>query len=147
MSSTPHRPWSVPGFGALTIDPHDAHPALVWIAVGGLVVGMTFAAVGLPRIELHLPTHHLGLMGPLCGMTRSVTRASVGDLTGAWRYNPGGVVLVVGAWGAVVRTVVGRATGRWINVRLLVTALGWWVIVLMLAGLTVNQQLHADLLS
>lgn len=147
MSSTTDRRWSVPGFGYLTIGPWDAHRSLLWIAASGLALATVLAIFGFPPIELHLPTHHLGLMGPLCGMTRSAARASVGDLAGSWRYNPGGVVLVVGAWAAVLRAVVGRTTGRWINLRLLVTARGWWVIALVLAGLTLNQQLHADLLA
>lgn len=70
----------------------------------------------------------------------------VGDLAGAWHYNPG-VILATCAWAALFRTVVGRATGCWMNVRLLAIEGGWWAIDLVLTGLTVNQQLHADLLA
>ncbi|HEX9765275.1 MAG TPA: DUF2752 domain-containing protein [Nitriliruptorales bacterium] len=60
--------------------------------------------LGMPPVDLHLPTHRLGIMGPLCGMTRSVARAATGEIVGAWRYNPGGLASVTGAWACVART-------------------------------------------
>lgn len=59
---------------------------------------------------------------------------------------PRGPVLVAGAWACVVRPLVGRRTGRWVNLRLVVTRGGWWFIALVLGALTVRQQLHVDLL-
>lgn len=137
----------VPGFGSLQVDTVDRHPRLVWIAAAGLLVALLLGTLGMPPIDLHMPTHDLGLMGPLCGMTRAVARAVVGDLAASWRYNPGGVVLVAGAWGAIARTAVGRWARRWANLQLDVTRGGWWAIAAAMIVLTVNQQLHADLLA
>ena len=137
----------VPGLGSLQVDAVDRHPGLVWIAAAGLLVALLLGTLGMPPVGLHLPTHDLGIMGPLCGMTRAVARAAVGDLTAAWRYNPGGLVLVGGAWGAIVRAAIGRRTQRWPNLQLDVTPGGWWAIAIALTVLTVNQQLHADLLA
>ena len=137
----------LPGFGSLQVAAVDRHPRLVWIATTGLVAATLLGTIGMPPVELHSPTHDLGIMGPLCGMTRSVARAAVGDLAASWRYNPGGIVLVVGAWGAIVRTTVGTWTSRWANLRLDVTGGGWWTIAAIVIALTINQQLHADLLA
>lgn len=137
---------TLPGLGSVTVGATDRHPALVWVAAGGLVAALMLGAFGMPPIEVHFPTHRLGIMGPLCGMTRSVARAAVGDLPAGWRYNPGGVVLVAGAWTAIGRTVIGRVTGRWLNVDLVVPW-GWWTMATVLVGLTINQQLHAELLA
>lgn len=114
----------VPGFGSLQVGTVDRHPRLVWIAAAGLVTAMLLGTFGMPPIGLHLPTHDLGIMGPLCGMTRAVARAAVGDLAASWRHNPGGLVLVAGAWGAIVRTAIGRRTRRWPNLQLGVTPPG-----------------------
>lgn len=138
---------SIPGIATFHIETTDHHRRLVWIAAAGLLAATLLGILGMPPVDLHAPTHHLGIMGPLCGMTRSVARAATGDLTGAWRYNPGGILLVAGAWASIGRSMVGWTTGRWVNLRLVLSRGGWWALALVAAALTVNQQLHADLLA
>lgn len=138
---------AVPGLATVHIHGDDRHPGLVWVAAAGLVAATLLATLGMPPVDLHLPTHDLGIMGPLCGMTRSVARAATGDVAGAWRYNPGGVVVVAGAWASIGRAVIGRLTGRWVSVHPVVTRSGRWLVAGALVVLTVNQQMHADLLA
>lgn len=138
----------VPGFGVLSVAGEDRHaPVFLQVAVVGLVLSSAVGILGVPPIGFHLPIHDLGVMMPTCGGTRSVARAAIGDLLGSWRFNPLGTVLVVGAWGYVGREVVGRLTGRWLDLRLSVTRRGACVLALLVAALAVNQQMHAALLA
>lgn len=75
----------------------------------------------------------------------------VGDLGQAWRYNPLGIVVVVGAALAIVRAGLGVATHRWLTLqwsalpsstKRLVFALA----VLAVVALEIRQQGRADLL-
>jgi hypothetical protein len=60
-------------FGRVGWSPIDrSGPQLTWLAAGGLLVGAALAVTGLPAIDLHGPQHHLGIMDPVCGMTRGV---------------------------------------------------------------------------
>ncbi|UQA91891.1 DUF2752 domain-containing protein [Streptomyces halobius] len=124
----------------------DRHRSLGRLAVAGLAAGGAMAVFGLPPVDLHGPLHHAGVMGPLCGGTRGVHAALLGHFGQAWRYNPLSVVLVVGAAAVVVREIVGRLGGRWLN--LLVTRRRPLVVagLVLLVALTVRQQAHADLL-
>jgi hypothetical protein len=139
-SDRPHRP---PG---IVVRQRDAHPVWARIALAGLAIALLLAVFGLPPIDLHGPLHHLGVMDPLCGGTRSVYLTLHGQLRDAVRYNPAGPVLVIAAVGLLIRAAIGRWTGRWVDVsvprRLLIP-----VTVLALAALEVNQQLHASLLT
>ncbi|WP_344967814.1 DUF2752 domain-containing protein [Salinactinospora qingdaonensis] len=124
----------------------DGHRWLTVLAVGGLVAGGLMAVFGLPPVDLHGPAHHLGIMSPTCGGTRSVWAAMRGDLAASWRYNPIGIPLVLGAVATLVRFAVGLVTGRWLNV-----FVRSWSALGMLGGifvalLSLNQQLHADVL-
>src|SRR6266511_3702846 len=72
--------------------PVDPHRRLARLGLGGLLAGGIFAVTGPPPLDLHGPLHYLGIMDPLCGMTRGVLwtlrgrleRAAVGWLTGRW---------------------------------------------------------------
>jgi len=50
----------------------DRHPTLTPLAAAGLLAAAILAVVGLPPVDLHGPLHRLGIMDPLCGMTRGV---------------------------------------------------------------------------
>ena len=108
------------------------------------------AVYGLPPVDLHGPLHRLGIMDPLCGGTRSARFTAQGDLIQAWRYNPLGILTVIIAVTATVRTLSGVVTGRWLSVQMTWTpdrrrmAVG--VLVVLLVALDVRQQLRADLL-
>jgi hypothetical protein len=124
----------------------DAHSVWTWIALIGLVIALLLAVLGLPPVDLHGPLHHLGVMDPLCGGTRSVYLTMHGRLRDAMRYNPAGPALVAGAVAALIRAGIGRTTGYWVGVhipkRILIP-----IAVAALAALEVNQQLHAVLLT
>ena len=83
-----------------------------------MVAGTSLAVLGLPTADLHGPLHYVGLMDPLCGATRGVRLAFLGDLSGAWRSNPAAIPLAAGAVFPVARSLLGCATGRWINAEL-----------------------------
>lgn len=138
---------AVPGFGLVWWDDRDRHRGLTRLAAAGLVLGGTLAVIGLPPLPLHLPTHYLGIMGPLCGMTRATVAVLRADVALGWRYNPGSLVLVAGALAVLVRALAGYVSGRWLTAHLRVSRGGWCVIVGALAALTVNQQVHAALLA
>jgi hypothetical protein len=112
----------------------------------GLVIAVLLAVLGLPPVDLHGPLHHLGVMDPLCGGTRSVYLTMHGQLREAVRYNPAGPALVAGAVAVLIRAGVGRTTGYWVGVhipkRILIP-----MAAAALAALEVNQQLHAVLLT
>ena len=128
------------------VEPRDAHRWLTGLAAAGLSLAAVLAVLGLPPVDLHGPLHRYGIMDPLCGGTRSVRLAARGEWATSWRYNPLGLVLLLGAAGVLLRAAVGAATGRWLTVtvrrRLLVLA-----VVLAAAVLQVRQQLNADLLT
>src|SRR6266487_3544477 len=77
-----------------------------------------FAVTGPPPLDLHGPLHYLGIMDPLCGMTRGVLWTLRGRLERAWAYNPASLLLVAGALAVLVRAGVGWLTGRWLTVTL-----------------------------
>lgn len=144
---TPLNSLRVPWFGGLHAEPVNRHPKLVWAAGTGLIAAILLGMLGMPPVDLHGPLHYLGIMGPTCGMTRSVARAATGDLVGAWRYNPAGLLLVAGALACIARAALGWRTGRWLNLHLAISRRGWWMIALTLVALTIRQQLHVDLLT
>ncbi|MDA2813180.1 DUF2752 domain-containing protein [Nocardiopsis sp. RSe5-2] len=128
-----------------TVGGTDRMRLLTVAAGGGLVLGAAMAVFGLPPVDLHGPNHYVGIMSPTCGATRSVWAAMSGDWATSWRYNPLGILLVLGAAATLVRTAVGAATGRWVNVHirsgralLALTAVGT-------VALWIRQQLNADL--
>jgi Protein of unknown function (DUF2752) len=115
---------------------------LTVVAAVGLVVAAGLAVFGMPPVDLHSPLHHLGIMDPLCGMTRGSAAMMRGDLREAWWYNPASPAVIAGGFVLVARWVVGRFTGRWVDVRVRATPLVVAVVGLALVALEVNQQLH-----
>ncbi|MUL41114.1 DUF2752 domain-containing protein [Streptomonospora sp. PA3] len=136
--------WALPV--RLRIEARDAHRWVSYLALGGLAAGAAMAVFGMPPVDLHAPTHYMGIMSPTCGATRAVEAAMSGDPAMSLRYNPLGLVLVAGAVAALARLAAGLLTRRWVNVRI---ASGWSVGIIggaLLIALWVNQQLNADLL-
>jgi len=128
------------------VEPRDAHRWLTGLAAAGLALAAVLAVLGLPPVDLHGPLHRYGIMDPLCGGTRSVRFAARGEWAASWRYNPLGLVLLLGAAGVLVRAAVGATTGRWLTVavprRVLVLA-----VVVAAVLLQVRQQLNVELLT
>ena len=111
-----------------------------------VVAAATLALLGMPPVDLHGPLHYLGIMDPLCGGTRSTYLSTHGHLREAMRYNPGAPLLLAAAVVTVVRAVVGWSVGRWLSIRVSRRIL-IPVVLIALAALEVDQQLHADLLT
>jgi hypothetical protein len=124
----------------------DRHPTLAPLAAAGLLAAAVLAVVGLPPVDLHGPLHRLGIMDPLCGMTRGTVALLRGQLGQAVAYNPASPLLVAGALLALGRWLVGRLTGRWLDATLRRTPLTVGLAAAMVLALWVNQQAHAALL-
>jgi Protein of unknown function (DUF2752) len=122
-------------------DRRPAGPLTIAAAVG-LVIGAALAAFGMPPIDLHSPTHYLGIMDPLCGMTRGSAATLRGDLAKAWWYNPASPAVIAGGLILVARWMVGRLTGLWVDLRVQPTPLLVVAVGLALMALEVNQQIH-----
>lgn len=137
--------WS--GSVSVTWEDHDRHPMLAIVALVGLPLALLLAVFGLPPVDIHGPLHYLGVMGPTCGMTRSVMWFTRGQIATAWDYNPAGLLVVPGGLMVLARAVLGWSTGRWFEIT--VSRRRWLVAALVLAGivLTVRQQLRVDLLT
>ena len=103
------RPW-------WSVGRADHHRTITVIGCLGLLAGVLMARLGLPPLDLHGPLHHLGIMDPFCGGTRSAYFALRGRGDQAWTYNPLGVVAVLAAPVAAARAVAGTLTGLWLNV-------------------------------
>jgi hypothetical protein len=125
----------------------DRHRMLAPLAAGGLLTAGMLAVVGLPPIGLHGPLHYLGIMDPLCGMTRGTVAVLRGQLKLAWAYHPASPLLVAGAMLALGRWVAGRLTGRWLNVHVRPSRAAWTTGAVAVLTLWVNQQAHAALLA
>ena len=129
----------------LAWDERDVHSGWILVVGASAVLAAALAVFGLPPVPIHSPLHFVGIMDPLCGMTRATRLFARGDPSDAWRYNPGSFLLAAAAGAIVTRALGGWATGRW--ARLVVdgrTLLIAGVVLLVL--LEVNQQVHASLL-
>lgn len=128
----------------------DHHRVTTWVAVGGAIASLALALWGLPPIDLHGPLHRFGIMDFLCGGTRAAYYTVKGDWGTAWYYNPLGPLAVISAGLVMLRSAVGLATRRWLNVtvnwtrRRLVTVLTAGTLVAV--ALTIRQQLMVDVL-
>jgi hypothetical protein len=118
---------------------------LTLLAVSAVVGAFLLAWLGLPPVDLHSPLHRMGIMDPLCGMTRAARALALGELKTAWTYNPGIFLLSVGAGFVLARDAMGMVWKRW-----LVVQIGWrrtvlFVAVVLLLALWWRQQMHAEL--
>jgi len=120
-------------------------------AVVGVAVAVLMAVFGLPPVNLHGLLHYLGIMDPLCGGTRAARYTMIGEWRQAWRYNPLGIVAVVGSAALVGRGLIGTITGRWLSATVVWTPRRVRpvvaVVLVLLALLEVRQQLLAPLLT
>lgn len=130
---------------AVLVRGHDTHPVWTRIALCGLLAALLLAVIGMPPVNLHGLLHYVGVMDPFCGGTRSVYLTMHGHLGEAVRYNPAGPALVVGALALLLRAAIGWSSHRWVDVQVPQQPL-IAVVVVMLAALDMNQQLHAALL-
>lgn len=135
----------------IVLEDRDRWPVLAPAAATGLAAGVLMARIGLPPVDLHGPLHRWwGVMDPLCGGTRAVRLAAMGDFTTAWSDNPLGPILVTGALVALVRWSAATVTRRWLVIEVTLPRslriAARIVTVLLVALLEVRQQLSAPLL-
>jgi hypothetical protein len=124
----------------------DRCPLAAYLAGGALATAASLAILGLPPVDLHGPLHRLGIMDPLCGGTRAVRYAALGDWKASWTYNPLGIAVLLTSVGSLVRTGIGNLSGRWLTVQPANARLVYAALAAILLVLAVRQQLHADLL-
>ncbi len=127
------------------IEEFDRYRPLTLLTLVGIAGALALRILGLPPVDLHSPLHYLGLMDPLCGMTRAVRALARGDIGNALEYNPASLALALGAVLVLTRTALGLLAHRWIAIRVSRRPL-WILVAVGLLALWVNQQLHADLL-
>jgi hypothetical protein len=125
---------------------NDRYWMLTLVAFAGALVAVLFAVIGIPPMPLHSPFHYMGVMAPSCGLTRGTVAFVDGSLYDALRYNPASPLVLAGVLVLIARGGAGAITGRWLDVRLRLERLGWFLALAAAVTLTVNQQLHADLL-
>lgn len=134
----------------LVIDSRDRYRWLTLASIGLLAIAGGMAALGLPPIDLHGPTHWFGIIDPLCGGTRAARYTTLGEWGLAWKYNPLGIVTVIAVAVLVLRATAGVLTRRWIVLDITWTKRGRWaagiVLALLLIALEIRQQDRADLL-
>ena len=128
----------------------DRHRLISVFAFVGLGIAAAMAVFGLPPVDLHGPFHRFGIMDPLCGGTRAARYTTLGEWALAWKYNPLGILAVLGAAAVTGRSLLGLLTRRWLNLAFSWTPrrrrLAITMILVLLVALEVRQQLRADLL-
>ena len=128
----------------------DRYRDWTWLATAGTLAAVVMAIWGLPPLDLHGPLHYLGVMDPLCGGTRAARYTAQGQWGAAWRYNPLGILAVLGAALLVLRGAVGVTWGRWWTPAVVIgPRLRRGLVVALVAGLValeIRQQLLAPLL-
>lgn len=132
--------------GRVTWTGRDHQPWLTFCGVAIAAASLWLGIFGVPRVDLHAPPHYLGVMDPLCGMTRALHAFVTGDLQRAWRYNPGVFVVAVAAALLLLRAAVGVTTKRWVSAGFLSSKWTRLTIALFVVSLWINQQLNAPLL-
>ena len=129
----------------LIVEDANYHPGWLLATVAAGLAAIALGLFGLPPVAIHGPLHYLGIMDPLCGMTRAMRLFTRGDLPAAWRYNPASFLVAALALLILTRGAVGRLTGRWWRVSADRRLVGL-AVVLLVGVLEINQQLHASLL-
>ena len=145
-----HRSEPDDGVARLSWGIRDRHRLVTVVALIGAAAAAAMGIWGLPPVDLHGPLHKVGIMDPLCGGTRAARYTIEGDLANAWRYNPLGIVTVIGAFLATARTAAGLFAGRWLNLSINWSArrrtIAAAIVVTLVVLLQVRQQARADLL-
>ncbi len=150
---SPHRPSRLTqsaGWVEVSWQRRDQHRLITCLAIFGVVIAAAMAVFGLPPVDLHGPFHRFGIMDPLCGGTRAARYTAQGEWALAWKYNPLGILTVLGAAAVTTRTLIGGLTRRWLAAQVHWTPTrrraAILIVFALLVALEVRQQLRADLL-
>ena len=133
------------------VEAHDRDDlrAATAVSVVGVLLALALARFGLSSWpDLHPPLHRLGVMDPLCGMTRAVRYLALLRVRKALHYNPASPLLPLATVALWSRSLHGWRTGHWIRVRVIPTdrrVVGLAVAV-GLVLLEIHQQMNATLL-
>jgi hypothetical protein len=124
----------------------DSSPGLTLVTAVACAAAVSMATFGLPPVNVHGPWHFLGVMDPLCGMTRATRLLALGQIRRAIAYNPASPLLGLFGAAMVARVVVGWMKHRWLRIEVHPSHAALLVLALLVAGLWANQQVHASLL-
>jgi hypothetical protein len=127
-------------------DDHDSVSGLTMVTALACTAAAAMAIFGLPPVDLHGPWHYLGVMDPLCGMTRAVRLLALGQVRQAVEYNPASPLLAAFGVVVLVRAAIGWARGRWLRVQVHRSPLTLSALALLVGLLWAHQQTHAALL-
>lgn len=131
------------GWPRVALAPVDRARYLLVLGAVAILGALALRVGGLPKLDPGGPLHSAGIPCPLCGGTRATLTLARGDVAAAWSWNPVVPLLAVLVAVVIVRAVLGRLTGRWVEVsmpRKLILGVG----IVGLVALQVNQSLQAD---
>jgi Protein of unknown function (DUF2752) len=127
-------------------DDQNSVSGLTMVTALACTAAVAMAIFGLPPVDLHGPWHYLGVMDPLCGMTRAVRLLALGQLRRAVEYNPASPLLAASGAVVLARAGIGWARGRWLRVQVRLSPLTLTASALLVGLLWAHQQTHAALL-
>ncbi len=127
-----------------SIDTTDRMRWLTIAGIAGLLAAGLLAVIGGFPIDMPMPEHQFGWVAPTCGLTRGSTAIARGDLAVAWHYNPVAFLVMALGAAAVVRSIIGLATRRWLNITGRIGPLTWPVLAALFVAWTLYQQTNAE---
>lgn len=127
----------------VALAPVDRARYLLVFGLAAVLGALALRVGGLPKLDPGGPLHGAGIPCPFCGGTRATLALARGEVTAAWSWNPVVPLLALVVAAVIVRAVVGRFTGRWLEV-FVPRRLTLGVVIVGLVALQVNQSLQAD---
>lgn len=115
--------------------------SFTWLILGGIILAVAGATLGLPPFGIPMPTWEIGVVTPTCGLTRASVALARGEPGLAWAFNPAAFLLAIVATATVVRAFVGKITGRWVDASVAASGHVWSVLIWIWWA---NQQLNAN---
>lgn len=131
------------GLLRVAVAPVDRARYLLAFGAAAVLGAFALRVGGLPKLDPGGPLHGAGIPCPFCGGTRGTLALARGDIAAAWSWNPVVPLLAIVVVAVIVRAVVGRLTGRWVEV-FVPRKLTLGVVIVGMVALQVNQSLQAD---
>lgn len=127
----------------VTVSGVDEMRLVTYLAVAGMITAIVLHLMGGLPFDLPMPTHAIGWVEPSCGLTRGSLAILRGDFALGFRYNPLAFLVIGFGVSGVVRAIVGRITGRWLNVSVRVSRAGLMVLAVGVIAFWLYQQTKA----